>query len=158
MCIRDSDKDRLQLINQEDGEIYGFGLVMDVPPAFSTMIRRDWLDNLNLEMPKTWDEWVNVWKAFAAEDANGNGDPNDEIPFAINYDFFKFILNIFGMQSNGTFSVVDGEYLYDPENPNYETFLDSMRQVYADGLFAKEFVTLKGADFNTLGALSLIHI
>lgn len=146
------DKDRLQLINQEDGEIYGFGLVMDVPPAFSTMIRRDWLDNLNLEMPKTWDEWVNVWKAFAAEDANGNGDPNDEIPFAINYDFFKFILNIFGMQSNGTFSVVDGEYLYDPENPNYETFLDSMRQVYADGLFAKEFVTLKGADFNTLGA------
>ena len=35
------DKDRLQLINQEDGEIYGFGLVMDVPPAFSTMIRRE---------------------------------------------------------------------------------------------------------------------
>ena len=28
------DKDRLQLINQEDGEIHGFGLVMDVPPAF----------------------------------------------------------------------------------------------------------------------------
>ena len=90
-------------------------------------------------------------KAFAAEDANGSGDPNDEIPFAINYDFFKFILNIFGMQSNGTFSVVDRGVSVRSENPNYETFLDSMRQVYADGLFAKEFVTLKGRGFQHPG-------
>ncbi len=59
---------------------------------------------------------------------------------------------MFGMQSNGEFSVVDGEYLYDPENPNYEKFLDSMRELYAEGILPKEFVTLEGADFNTLGA------
>lgn len=66
-------------------------------------------------MPKTWEDWVTVWKAFAKEDANGNGDPNDEVPFAVSHQFFKFVLNMFGMQSNGEFSVVDGEYLYDPE-------------------------------------------
>ena len=47
--------DYLTLTNYEDGEIYGFGLVMDVPPAFSTAIRTDWLEKLNLEMPKTWE-------------------------------------------------------------------------------------------------------
>ena len=144
--------DYLTLTNYEDGEIYGFGLVMDVPPAFSTAIRTDWLEKLNLEMPKTWEDWVTVWKAFAKEDANGNGDPNDEVPFAVSHQFFKFVLNMFGMQSNGEFSVVDGEYLYDPENPNYEKFLDSMRELYAEGILPKEFVTLEGADFNTLGA------
>ena len=44
------DNDYLTLTNYEDGEIYGFGLVMDVPPAFSTAIRTDWLEKLNLEM------------------------------------------------------------------------------------------------------------
>lgn len=146
------ENDWISLINYEDGEVYGFGLIMDVPPAYSTAIRKDWLDNLGLDYPITWDEWINVWKTFASEDANGNGDPNDEVPFAFNYEFIKFALNMFGMQSNGTFSVVDGEYLYDPENENYEAFLDSMRQLYQDGLLAKEFLTLTGADFNSLGA------
>ncbi|MDO4296579.1 MAG: extracellular solute-binding protein [bacterium] len=147
-----TEEDRIQIVNQEDGEIYAIGMLMDVPPAYSTMIRKDWLDNLGLSMPQTWEEWVQVWRAFKTEDANGNGDANDEIPFAVNYEYFKFLMNIFGMQSNGRFSIVDGEYLYDPENPQYEAFLDEMRMLYAEGLFAKEFVTLVSTDFNTLGA------
>lgn len=146
------ENDWMSLVNYEDDEVYGFGLVMDVPQAFSTAIRKDWLDNLDLEIPETWDQWVEVWKAFATEDANGNGDPGDEVPFAVNHDFFKFLLNIFGMKSNGTFSVENGEYLYDPEHPNYEMFLDSMRELYEEGILSKEFVTLEGTDFNTLGA------
>lgn len=147
-----TDEDRMFLTNEEDGEIYGFGLVMDVPPAHSTIIRTDWLERVNMEMPTTWDEWVAVWKAFKEQDANGNGNPNDEVPFGFNYDMMKYILAVFGMETNGVFSVVDGEYLYDPENPNYELFLDEMRALYEQGLIPQEMVTLKGADFNTLGA------
>lgn len=147
-----TDEDKLYLTNADDGEIYGFGLVMDVAPAYSTMIRTDWLERVGLDIPETWEEWLNVWRAFKEQDANGNGDPNDEVPFAFNYDFVKFMLNIFGMDSNGEFSIVDGEYTYDPENPNYEKFLDAMHDLYAEGLIAQEFVTLTGADFNTLGA------
>ena len=147
-----TDSDRLFLTNQDDGEIFGFGLVMDVPPAHSTMIRTDWLKRVGKEIPVTWDEWVDVWRAFKAEDANGNGDPNDEVPFGFNYDMIRYVLAVFGMQTNGTFSIVDGEYVYDPENPNYETFLDAMRGLYEEGLISQEMVTLKGADFNSLGA------
>ncbi|MCI9338022.1 MAG: extracellular solute-binding protein [Lachnospiraceae bacterium] len=147
-----TEEDKLFLTYQDDGEIYGFGLVMDVPGSFSTMIRTDWLERVNMEMPKTWDEWMAVWKAFKEQDANGNGDPNDEIPFGFDYNFQKLVLGIFGMNSNGEFSVSDGEYLYDPENPRYETYMDALREMYESGLLSQEMITLKGADFNTLGA------
>ena len=45
-------------------------------------IRKDWLDRLGLEIPKTIDDLYAVLKAFKENDANGNGDANDEIPFS----------------------------------------------------------------------------
>ena len=147
-----TEEDRLYLTYQDDGEIYGFGLVMDVPQTFSTMIRTDWLERVGLDIPETWDDWMEVWRAFKTQDANGNGNPNDEVPFGFNYDMIKLMMNVFGINSNGEFSVVDGEYVYDPEHPNYELFLDTMRQMYEEGLLPQDFVTTAGTDFNTLGA------
>lgn len=43
-------------------------------------INKAWLDRLGMEMPTTVDEWYEVLKAFKEQGANGNGDPNDEIP------------------------------------------------------------------------------
>ena len=45
-------------------------------------VRKDWLDRLNLEVPKTIDDLYNVLVAFRDNDANGNGDPSDELPFS----------------------------------------------------------------------------
>ena len=45
-------------------------------------IRTDWLENLGLKMPTTLQEYHDVLVAFKEQDANGNGDPNDEIPLA----------------------------------------------------------------------------
>ncbi|MDF2669819.1 MAG: hypothetical protein K0R67_2125 [Paenibacillus sp.] len=36
-------------------------------------IRKDWLDKLNLQVPKTYDEYINVLKAFTFNDPDGNG-------------------------------------------------------------------------------------
>ena len=44
-------------------------------------IRKAWLDNLGLEVPKTAEEFYDVLKAFKTGDPNGNGQ-QDEIPFA----------------------------------------------------------------------------
>jgi putative aldouronate transport system substrate-binding protein len=44
------------------------------------LIRADWLKAVGMKLPKTRDELVAVYKAFRDKDANGNGDPNDEIP------------------------------------------------------------------------------
>lgn len=37
-------------------------------------IRQDWLDNLGLEVPRTWDELVTVAEAFVTKDPDGNGE------------------------------------------------------------------------------------
>lgn len=47
---------------------------------YRAWINETWLENLNLEMPTTPDELYEVLKAFKEQDANGNGDPDDEIP------------------------------------------------------------------------------
>ncbi|MBQ2940343.1 MAG: extracellular solute-binding protein [Clostridia bacterium] len=44
-------------------------------------IRKTWLDNLGLDVPKTAEEFYEMLRAFKNDDPNGNGQP-DEIPFA----------------------------------------------------------------------------
>ncbi|MBQ3133740.1 MAG: extracellular solute-binding protein [Clostridia bacterium] len=44
-------------------------------------IRKTWLDNLGLDVPKTAEEFYEMLKAFKTGDPNGNGQ-QDEIPFA----------------------------------------------------------------------------
>lgn len=45
------------------------------------MINTTWLKRVGMDMPTTTDELYEVLCAFRDQDANGNGDPNDEIPF-----------------------------------------------------------------------------
>ncbi|WP_322176499.1 extracellular solute-binding protein [Acutalibacter caecimuris] len=72
-----------KLITQPDGHIYTLSSKLPLRPKACDVpyINQKWLDNLGLEMPTTVDEWYNVLKAFKEQDANGNGDLNDEIPF-----------------------------------------------------------------------------
>jgi len=70
----------LQIIRSfaPDGKIYYLPDKLIEPRQ--GMIRADWLREVGMELPKTRDELVEVYKAFRDQDANGNGDPNDEIP------------------------------------------------------------------------------
>ena len=73
-----------KLVTQSDGHIYTLSSKLPMRPKACDIpfINQKWLDNLNLEMPTTVDEWYNVLKAFKEQDANGNGDPNDEVPLS----------------------------------------------------------------------------
>ena len=66
-----------------DGHIYSLPSRMPKRPIACNVpvINMQWLKNLNLEVPNTIDELEAVLTAFKEQDANGNGDPNDEIPF-----------------------------------------------------------------------------
>lgn len=70
----------LQIIRSfaPDGKIYYLPNKTNVPNI--GLIRKDWLAAVGMDVPKTRDELVSAYKAFRDMDANGNGDPNDEIP------------------------------------------------------------------------------
>ncbi|UCF98230.1 MAG: extracellular solute-binding protein [Spirochaetaceae bacterium] len=63
-----------------DGKIYYVSYIRFAPGSRTGFIRKDWLDRVGKTVPKTKDELVDVYRAFRDHDANGNGDPNDEIP------------------------------------------------------------------------------
>ncbi|WP_254408861.1 sugar ABC transporter substrate-binding protein [Streptomyces sp. AC495_CC817] len=53
-----------------DGKTYGIPYSAQ---ANALMIRSDWLENLGLEAPTTWDEMLEVATAFTQDDPDGNG-------------------------------------------------------------------------------------
>ncbi|WP_407425147.1 extracellular solute-binding protein [Treponema sp.] len=56
------------------GKCYGFSTPGGkIQKNEGVLIRKDWLDNLNLSVPKTIEEYLNVMRAFTFDDPDGNG-------------------------------------------------------------------------------------
>ncbi|MCL6456735.1 MAG: extracellular solute-binding protein [Gorillibacterium sp.] len=55
-----------------DGKVYGIYRARDLAKD-GIILRKDWLDQLNLKEPKTIDEFYNVLKAFVNDDPDQNG-------------------------------------------------------------------------------------
>ena len=149
-------EDRMDYWRQADGHIYTIPSVINVPGAQTMMVRKDWLDALGLSEPQRWEEWVNLWRAIRDNDLNGNGDPNDEIPFASQYGgdgerCFIPLLNAFGIRTSGDtqFCVLDdGSYTMVYEHPRYPEFLKEMQRLYAEGLIYSGFDSMPQADMD----------
>ncbi|MDR6881274.1 extracellular solute-binding protein [Bacillus sp. 3255] len=65
----------------KNGKIYGIPTLNPTPNDVVNFVRKDWLDKLNLSVPKTVDEYINMLRAFRDKDPNGNGK-QDEIPYS----------------------------------------------------------------------------
>ena len=112
-----------------------------------------WLKNVGKEMPTTVDELYDVLKAFKEQDANGNGDPNDEIPMsyelntASSYRFEWSMLYSFGLNNTDTYSGAyfcskpDGSIFFAETSENYKAFLKYMNKLFAEGLLDNQLYT-----------------
>lgn len=146
--ILETDPTMKALATSADGHIYGLPAKKPCRPivANQMFINQTWLDNLGLSMPTTYEEFVDVLRAFKEQDANGNGDPNDELPFARGYaDTVMFFCLPFGttIGADGTYSMMvrDGKPVYIPTSEEYKEGLQWMQQCYAEGLIDPEIFT-----------------
>lgn len=131
------------MVTSPDGHIYSLPKKLPMRPIAGNAlyINEQWLNNLNLEMPQTYEEFYNVLKAFKEQDANGNGDPNDEIPFQ--GGVMQFILP-FGLPVGAysqSMTVKDGQPVYMPTTDEYREGIEWMHQAYVDGLIDQELFT-----------------
>ncbi|WP_337100133.1 ABC transporter substrate-binding protein [Paenibacillus sp. YIM B09110] len=151
-----SEKPETKVIaTQLDDKIYGLPKYQRFWPGTATrqFINQKWLDNLGLQMPTTWDELYDVLIAFKEKDANGNGDPNDEIPMdfaptgTVAFGFFMptVLLGSLGITltdaSGFGYFVEDGKvknFLVDDRYKQVVTFLNKL---YSAGLISKEAFT-----------------
>ena len=93
-----SHPDALASVMNPDGTIYTLPQVnsgAELRVARKLFINKKWLENVNMEVPTTTEELYQLLKAFKEQDANGNGDPNDEIPLC-SQDWTSIQESLFG--------------------------------------------------------------
>lgn len=128
----------------ESGELTDPGA--NVCPNVS-MIRKDWLDKLNLEVPETLDDWYNVLKAFKNQDPNGNGKA-DEIPLTATFnvrDIYRFG-EAFGLYRSGNAECrwdvgEDGKVFFKDTTDGFKKTLEFLHKLYEEGLLDPEYAT-----------------
>ena len=139
-----------------DGHIYSIPYVVDdTTVGYTPFINTRWLENVGMDMPTTTDEFEAVLQAFKDQDANGNGDPNDEIPFSTdpNNKHLEAMAGYFGVPMNNVgFTVTeDGETAWAAESDGYRQFLSWFNKLYEKGLIDTEISTQDSATWEGKG-------
>ncbi|MDO5795084.1 MAG: ABC transporter substrate-binding protein [Turicibacter sp.] len=132
-----------------DGNIYSLPTIEEMGLSrspFFTSINTQWLENLGLEMPTTPEEFKEVLIAFRDQDANGNGNPNDEIPFSFMHMGWCMdigdLMAAFGMPDNVQHRIVrDGEVIFTAVQDEYKEALQYFHELYKEGLIDPESFT-----------------
>ena len=144
-----------------DGNIYSIGHTMVSRPATEAAIyiNKVWLDNLGLAMPTTVDELTEVLRAFRDQDANGNGDPNDEIPMIGRSLTSKYgpaaMRGYFQADNCIEYDLAvgeDGRITYLPVTENYKVWVQWVHTLISEGLLNSDVVTIDSTRYKALQA------
>jgi ABC-type glycerol-3-phosphate transport system substrate-binding protein len=105
--------------------------------------RQDWLDKLGLKVPATFDEFVEVMRAFTEDDPDGNG-ANDT--YGYGNAVFHMFYGMFGA-SPGFYHVVGDEVEIDSISEGYKQALITFKDLYDKKYVDPEVFTQKGEQF-----------
>ncbi|HZG79127.1 MAG TPA: extracellular solute-binding protein [Paenibacillus sp.] len=155
-----------------DGKLMALPLNGGVPGGAQMIwIRKDWLDNLGLEPPKTMDDVIKIALAFTNDDPDQNGK-DDTYGLNLMKDLFGGWAGIDGFM-NGYHA-----YAYNPANgsgtdltfvknaegkvvladtlPEVKTALGKLQELYKAGAIPKEFSVLDGSKAGELATTGKI--
>lgn len=125
----------------DGGKIYYFPLIRGEKKLnifTGPVIRTDWLQKLNLEVPTNKDELYAVLKAFKEKDPNGNGQA-DEIPMsAYGAGNALQLVSMWGTKNN--FYIEDGNVKYGIMEDSFEEGLAYVAKLYSEGLLDIDYV------------------
>lgn len=154
--------DYKQQLTYVDGNIYGLSQLTTInqnAPVRSFIDER-WLANVGMDVPRTPEALYEVLKAFKEQDANGNGDPNDEIPMYLSADYknrnntFRVLANAFGIYSdNPTRKLAiteDGKIFAPWITENWKDLMKYCHKLYEEGLIDTNYVTRTSAEFKEM--------
>ncbi|PUB27615.1 carbohydrate ABC transporter substrate-binding protein (CUT1 family) [Promicromonospora sp. AC04] len=155
-----------QTVATTDDEVFSVSSYMgagyEVPGRYM-IVNKTWLEALDLEPPRTWDELHDMLVAFKEQDPNGNGKA-DEIPLNINQlsiDSFGgfaspfLLLNSAGLTTHfATGSMLQGIYVEDGEVRNalvseeYREVIGFLHQLMSEGLIPEDALTADSSQYS----------
>ncbi|MBD0381847.1 extracellular solute-binding protein [Paenibacillus sedimenti] len=131
------------------GKLYGIPRER-VLSRYGMIIRKDWLDNLGLQMPKTVDDLYKVAKAFTENDPDKDGKKNT---FGIQEDASMELLKQLTVYNGGPngWGLKDGKVIPDFMAPEYKQALDLYKKMVSEKIIAADFPIAKKYDYFNQG-------
>ena len=149
--IQSSDGGKLYEMAMYDGQCYGIPCNISDTDTFSYIwLRKDWMEKLNLEAPKTMDDLRNIMLAF--KEAKLGGSENT-YGMVIDKDLYYSTRGLFaGFGAYPEFWVEDenGGLVWGGTQENVKKALTYLNGLYNDGLLDKEFITQSNTDAKAL--------
>lgn len=106
-------------------------------------IRKDWLDTLGLEMPRTTDDFRAALEAFTHDDPDGNGKQDTYgLTGASPYNTFLPLWGSFGTPGPKSIYSSDGEVQFGYTDPGLTDAMEYVSGLAADGLVDPDSYTL----------------
>lgn len=134
-----------------DGKQYGLPEPPPLPKREGFVIRKDWLEKLNLEVPTNTEELLEVAKAFTEQDPDGNGQ-NDTYGlggFIVGPGLgnrFDFIMGAYGVP--GVWNFADpANFGLNVRNPQYPEALAYFKSLVDAKVIDPDWPTLTRDDF-----------
>ena len=136
-----------------DCDFFGDDRIWGLPRANSYdkwgfLINKKWLDKVGKEIPTTIEEFVDVCRAFAKEDPDGNGVDDtfgvslgvsgDKSPWHLENDFISMAYSISGWHHG--MPDADGSAKLRALKSGYGDYLQLLRLLYEEGLLDPEFI------------------
>lgn len=142
----DANPDIAKILKAPDGHFYQIPLIMEdasLGNTFGVFCRQDWLDELNIQMPTTIDEWHDA--LVKIKDAKGNAP----IVMSKSGELYKYgaFLNAFCPdRSGGNFHVEDGKVTYINTSDGMRDLLKVLNQWFEEGLIHPDFAAMGSTD------------
>lgn len=149
------------MVALSDGNIYALPTYSDIIHCnySSRMYICDtFLEALGMDYPTTLDEFYDYLVGVRDQDVNGNGDPNDEVPYVAlsNWggDLYTFIMNSFIFYDGRTekFDITEDGTIYSVlDQDAFREGLAFMNKLYDEGLIYEGSLTIDGSGAQALG-------
>lgn len=146
----------MDALTEKSGEQYVIGNGQDLRTEADVLwIRKDWLDKLNLEAPKTVDDLLKITDAFTNQDPDGNG-VKDTYGLAVagkdnlirDWAGLTSFFPMFGVNpgywwDNSLFYEKDstGKLIWSGSKPEMKDALTTLQTMYSKGYLSKDFGT-----------------
>jgi len=129
-----------------DGKLYGIPQYRDIGRA-ALIFRKDWLDKLGFDVPKTIEDYYNVSRAMAFNDPDGDGQQNT-YGFMLHKSYFS------GSAAASTRLAVslgapnkwevdeNGKFTPEFEHPVHFELLKMFRRLYEEGALNQDFAAV----------------
>jgi len=113
--------------------------------------RKDWLEKVGLQPPKTIDDFYNMLKAFKEKDPDGDGKADTYGMVLVKWtgqwaSGFDIIKLWFGAPNK--WGVVDGKLVPEHQTPEYMEALKFMKKLYDEKLINQDFAVFDSAKWN----------